>query len=1122
MSSKFLAYGLFVQILFLNLLLASDGKAQKVENVKEVSIAVGYDGASQKEVFSDIESKTAFRFVYDRKDLPDDHKISLSFGSQSVANVLLEVSRQSELSFQQVNNNINVRKRKKIYADEAVEIVIARDVSGKVTDGESGEPLPGVNVLAKGTSIGTVTDIEGQYRLSVPEDVNTLVFSSIGFTAEEVNINGRSVVDVNLKPDIQALSEVVVVGYGTQKKKDLTGSVASVNMDDVNDAPVLNAVQALQGRAAGVSVIQGSGQPGSGFMVQVRGVGSLGNTEPLYVIDGIIGAGGANSINPNDIESIEVLKDASASAIYGSRAANGVVLITTKRGKAGKPRVSLDSYYGVQQVWKKLDVLNARQYAEYANELQANGGQPAIPALQNPSALQDVTNWQDEVFQAAPIQDHNVTFSGGNESARYLFSAGYYGQEGIIKTTGFDRFSFRANSDFNIGERIEIGESFMVSSTNAYGVNAGNAGVLANAVHMPTYIPVFDPTQEGGFAGTDVEDGTDPANPMRILNLTDESRKSINILANAYLRYKILDGLNYKFSTSVDYENNSFYTFTPRYTAGERDINPFSTMRENFGTGNNLLIENTLDYRKIFGKHEVGVLAGYTRQWFEGRDFGVSVRDFPNTSTRVIGAGNEVQNASGSAADWALASLLGRVTYSYDGKYLLTANVRRDGSSRFADGNRYGVFPSFSLGWRVSDEAFMDNVSFISDMKLRYGWGQLGMQEIGLYPWQATLRNTIRYVFGEAQAPVPAITQRALSNRNISWETTTQSNFGLDLSMFEGSINMNLEYYVRRTEDMLIQVPVAVSSGINDNPTLNAGSVENRGIDVALGYQKDFGDFRFGINANAGYLLSNQVTSLGDRETPIFGTQDYLRSVVGEPIGHFFGFRMDGIYQSQAEVDADNTLAQENGHNFYQSGATAPGDIRFRDLNGDGRVTGDDREIIGNPVPKLNYGVTFNGGFKNFDFSMMLQGMSGFEMLNRNRLLQWESMQRAFNTVTTVLDRWTPENPSNTVPRAVAGDPNNNRRFSDRWMENGAFTRLKLVTLGYEMPASVLQNISKGTVSRLRMYVSAHNLLTITDFSAWDPEFTNRQGNSNNMYRGVAESVYPQARSFMIGLQADF
>jgi TonB-linked SusC/RagA family outer membrane protein len=668
---------------------------------------------------------------------------------------------------------------------------------------------------------------------------------------------------------------------------------------------------------------------------------------------------------------------------------------------------------------------------------------------------------------------------------------------------------------------LKIGESFYVSKTNVSGVEENSAYSLVHSTYMPPYISVYDPTEIGGYNGVDVADGTDPKNPVRILKLTDRQVERIGILGNAYLSYEILDGLEYKFSVAMDYATGTSYNYTPKYTAGERDINLYSSLSESWSKGNNMQVENTLNYKKVIGKHKFSALAGYTRQWWDGRDFGVNVRDFPNTNVRVIGAATSTQSVSGSANLWSLASLLGRVTYNYDSKYLLTANMRRDGSSRFAEGNKYGVFPSFSAGWRLSEEGFLKNSSFLSDLKLKYGWGQLGMQEIGLYPYQATLTSGFNYIFGQSQARVPAITQLALSNRDISWESTTQSNIGLDMGLFDNSITVNLEYYIRKTNDMLIQMPVSSSAGLRSNPTLNSGSVENQGLDLLLSYQKQVNDFKFDISANASYMLKNEVTSLGARTQPLFGNTSYQRSVVGESIGHFYGHLVDHIYQTQAEIDADNAMAIQKGWTLYQTAKTSPGDIRFKDVNGDGHVTADDRTIIGSPIPKWNYGLTLNTSFKNFDFSMMLQGMAGFNILNKDRMQTWEAMTRAFNTLSTVLDRWSTTNPSTTMPRAVAGDPNDNKRLSDRFMEDGSYARIKLVTLGYNVPKRVLSSISNETISNVRIYASANNLLTFTKTTTWDPEFTSNKG-VDNMYRGVAESIYPQARTIMLGIQVGF
>lgn len=1116
--SKLFVYAFLIQCLSMSLLFGSNGNAQ-IKDIEEVIIKVTLNEVTIEAALSRIQKASGFHFVYTNKEMRNLPKVSLKNASKSVYEILQSLSGQTGLQFKQVNKNILVNRLSVYPAFSPTSPTSNEDevvITGTVTDG-NGDPLPGATISVRGTNIGTATDLDGQYSINAPEG-STLVFSYIGYASQSVEVRAQNTIDITLKEDQSSLQEVVVVGYGTQEVKNLTGSVSSINMKEVQSLPLLNAAQALQGRAAGVSVTQATGAPGAPFVIQVRGVGSLGNTEPLFVIDGVIGAGGANNINPNDIESIEVLKDASSAAIYGSRAANGVVLITTKRGAAGKPKVSFNSYVGVQEVWKKMDVLNARQYAEYANDIQANGGQAAIPNLQNPAALVDVTDWQEAIFRTAPIQEHNLSISGGSDNSKYMISGGYMNQQGILKSTGFERYSFRANTDFTLG-KITIGESLQLAHT---GTQNDENFAMMNSLFMPTYIPIYNPDNLGGFDGPNVADGMDAKNPLRILELTNTERNQISLIGNAYLNYEIIPGLDYKFSASVDYGMSTFYNYTPVYNAGERDINNFTTLSENASRSNSTLLENTINYRRSINAHNFSILAGYTRQNFYSRGIGVNTRNFPNTTIRVLSAANEVTAATGQEQTWALASLLSRVTYDYKGKYLFTGVVRQDGSSRFAKGNQKGVFPSFSLGWRISDESFMQSLGFIDDLKFKYGWGKLGMQEIGLYPYQATLTGTIRYVLGENQQPVPAITQRALANRDISWETTTQSNFGFDATMFNNTVNVSFDYWVRDTDDILLQVPVAESSGISVAPTINAGSVRNRGIDLSLGYQINQNDLYFGINGNFGLLLENVVTSLGARTQPLFGAESLNRSVVGEPIGHFYGFRVDRIYQTQAEIDRDNEMAVSNGFNVYQTANTSPGDIRFKDLNGDGIVNAEDREIIGNSIPKFNFGSTMNFGFKNIDFSMMIQGMSGFELYNKDRARVLESMTRAFNTTTAVLERWTPENPSTTMPRAVAGNPNNNARFSDRWMEDGSFIRLKNATIGYTLPPAYLTNLLKNSISSIRIYVTGQNLLTSTNFSAWDPEFTSRQGSFNNMYRGVAESIYPQARTYLLGLQVGF
>ncbi|MBC6366171.1 TonB-dependent receptor [Algoriphagus sp. AK58] len=1115
MLSKRILYAFSLQLIFCSILLANTGNAQR-KSIDQVYVSFKSEELTLNQFMKQIEKQTDFRFTFNPNLVPLQQTLDVEIKNGTVYQVLESLIRQTNLSFVQVNDNIHVKPLGSNERPISIQEIEFKEITGTVKD-PTGEPLPGVTILVQGTTTGTVSDADGRFKINASEG-DVLVFSFIGYQSQNIVIGSSSLLDIIMREDAKVLGEVVVVGYGSQELKNLTGSISSVNMKELNSVPLLNAAQALQGRAAGVSVTQATGAPGAPFVVQIRGVGSLGNTEPLFVIDGVIGAGGANNINPNDIESIEILKDASSAAIYGSRAANGVVLITTKRGKSGKPQVNFNSYVGLQEVWKKLDVLNAKQYAEYANEQQSNGGQAPIPNLRDPSALKDVTDWQDAIFRTAPIQEYNLSISGGTDNTKYLISGGYMDQQGIVESTGFKRYSFRANTDFNLG-KITIGESFQMGYTSTQG---DENFAMMNSLFMPTYIPIYNPNNLGGFDGPNVADGMDAKNPLRILELTDITRNAVSLIGNAYINYEIIPGLNMKFSGSIDYGMNRNYNYTPVYFAGERDVNNFTTLSENALERNSPLWEGTIDYRKSIKSHNFSFLAGYTRQSFHSRSLGVNTRNFPNTTIRVLSAANEVTSATGQEQTWALESFLSRVTYDYKGKYLFTGVVRQDGSSRFAEGNRTGVFPSLSLGWRISDESFMESLGFINDLKLKYGWGQLGMQEIGLYPYLATLTGTIRYIFGENQQPVPAITQRALANRDISWETTTQSNFGLDATLFNNSVNLSFDYWLRDTDDMLLQVPVAASSGISVAPTLNAGSVRNRGIDLSLGYQLNRSQFNFGINGNFGLLLENVVTSLGARTQPLFGAESLNRSVVGQSIGHFFGHRFDRIYQTQAEIDADNEMARSKGFNVYQTANTKPGDIRFKDLNGDGVVNALDREVIGNPIPKFNFGSTLNFGYKNFELSMMIQGMSGFEAYNKDRARILESMTRAFNTTTSVLERWTTNNPSTTMPRAVAGDPNGNARFSDRWMEDGSFVRLKIATLAYSIPTTALNKAFNNSISSVRVYVTGQNLLTFTNFSAWDPEFTSRQSSFNNMYRGVAESIYPQARTYLLGVQVGF
>jgi len=996
----------------------------------------------------------------------------------------------------------------------------AQTVSGKVTAASDGTGIPGASIIVKGTTTGTSSDINGDFQLSLPEGAEVLVVSYIGYQTQELEVGSQSTFNIALEEDLQQLSEVVVVGYGTQERRDLTGAVSSLDADELKNVAITTVEQGLQGRVAGVN-IQQSGRPGGAMDVQIRGVGSIGNSQPLYVIDGVpvindnLNSGRVNAlanISPSDIASIEVLKDASASAIYGARAANGVVLITTKRGEAGKTTVTLNSYYGTQSAWNTLELTDINGYKQISDALTDNAGLPRVVALQDPAELVNLTDWQDEIFNAAPISNVDVGVSGGTEDARFSVSLNYFNQEGIVRSTGFERWSLRVNSDFKKG-RFKFGETMSVSRAVTDEADVG--GIFFGMLHYPPNRPVFDENNLGGFSGNRIIDEQDANNPVGVAELFDDETTRYRILGTVYGEYEIIDGLKYRLNVGGDIILSNRYSFRPIYNFGDRRSQPFASLSEQNTLSVSPLIENTLSYNKNFGtQHSLEVIAGYTRQTLSSRSANASGRNTTNDVVRVLNGVNDVPVAQGTLGEFALISYLGRVNYSFGDRYLLTANIRRDGSSRFSPGNKYGVFPSVSVGWRISEEAFMDDVSFISDLKARAGWGQTGFQEIGNYSFQPILESTINYIFNGTQTT--GVGQRRLVPGTLQWETSTQTNFGLDVGLFDNKLLVNMDYYVKETDDILIQVPPPVSTGISNAPTRNVGSVRNRGFEFAATYRKSFGDFQYSITGNFA-TLDNEFLDLGGAQ-PIVGgnvnTTRVTRIDEGIPIGSFWGYTADGIFQTQAEIDAH--ADQPNAE---------PGDIRFVDLNGDGVINPDDRGYIGDPIPDLTYGLTLNASYKGFDFNMFVQGVSGVELYYGYRYFS-AGMLRPFNFEQRTLGYWDGPGTSNTIPRAVGGDPANNTRESTRFIGDGSFLRARNMTLGYSVPSATLENFAKGTVSSARVYVTAQNLFTITDYEGYDPEISSDTQSGNpgqySRARGIDSNNYPQPRTFLFGVQLSF
>ncbi|GGG33822.1 SusC/RagA family TonB-linked outer membrane protein [Hymenobacter glacieicola] len=1001
-------------------------------------------------------------------------------------------------------------------------------VSGRVTQA-NGQALPGVTVVAKGTALGASTDGNGNFSLTVPEG-SVLVFSSIGFASREVTVTGPTL-NVVLQEDTQSLKEVVVVGYGTQRREDVTGAIASVTEQEIKTQPVTGLDQAMQGRAAGVQVSQNSGAPGGGVSIRVRGVGTVGNSEPLYVVDGVPfysdgdGQNGnyLNLINPNDIASIDILKDASATAIYGSRGANGVVIITTKRGKAGRTNINLDAYYGVQQVARRVPLLNAAQFAELSNELLTNGGQQVnsqasagsaatTPDYSNPAALGQGTDWLKEIFRTAPIQNYNLNINGGNEKTQFALSGGFFQQDGTIIGSNFKRYSLRLNLDHQLSTRIKIGSSLGLSRTESRIVTTDEDTQSGLVFLAQTQLPTLPVYRNGTFAGPvgRIQFVGDRSNPVGRALTLDNNLYRNRLLGNTYGELEIVKGLRFRTNLGIDasFRENSF--FEPSYTWGSI-VHPTASLGQGQARELVWLTENTLTYNRTIGdRHALTLLLGQSAQNSENRYLNGSDNAYPYNTLQALSSGSGTYSASSGEFGWSLVSYMARVNYSFADKYLFTGTVRADGSSRFGPENKYGVFPSGSVAWRVSQEEFLKDVSQLSDLKLRVSYGVTGNQNIGLYEYATLLSGTQRYVQGNNI--VPGVVPTSLPNPNVQWEPNKQLDFGLDLGLLDNRIVFTGDIYDRLTTKMLLNPPVTPSSGYLGAATVNAGKVRNQGLELALNTRNLTGPFTWNTNANISFTR-NKVLELINNRPIISGgilTQSVTRTAVGQPIGAFFGYVTDGIFQTTDEVRT---------HAIQQPG-TAAGDIRFKDLNNDGIINDQDRAYIGSPIPKFTAGLTNTFAYKGFDLSVFLYGVYGNKLFNANRIFT-EAMSGAANQTTQVLDRWksAAEPGDGQTPRAVFGDPNINSRVSDRYIEDGSFLRVKNVALGYTFPAKWL-GTSTVHAQSLRLYATAQNLLTFTKYSGFDPEVGSF--GQSSLQTGVDNGAYPVSRTFTVGLNVGF
>jgi len=1096
---KFSCFGFMLQLIFLGLVSAFDGNAQQPLSVREVYISLKLHDASLAEVFDAIEKETEYVFNYDDRVLKGNKtKIDLK-GKKSVAETLLLISELANVKFKQVNNNINVEQIKgNSRKVEQLKIILqTRNITGTITAMDEGEGLPGVNVVEKGTSNGTVTDISGKYSLEV-SDGATLVFSSVGYTTEEVQIGNRSVIDLQMAQDIQQLQELVVIGYGEQQRRDVTGAVSSVDAKEFEDEAISTVSQGLQGKVAGVNVTMSSGAPGGNMIVRIRGNNSvIGSNDPLYVIDGFPVQSGTSgntnllsTLNPGNIQSIEVLKDASATAIYGARGSNGVILITTKQGSAGQHNIDFETSVGFRELENKIDMMNSTQFMELANERQTNdGNEPTFSSSDISSLSQTNTDWQDEIFRPALMTNHTLRFSGGNDNTRYLVSGNYFDEEGIIVGSDFKRGSLRLNLDQDLSEKFTLSSRLMLSRSVNNEID--ESLVLISALQAP---PFFTPTNDDGTYLSAAELKPFPFspstgdNPVAVAKERLNRRKLDRVLANVTGSYEIVENLTARVLLGVDYLNNQGDFYSPRIVesglpagSGTRSINGSTSF----------LNENTLNYKKTLRENDqLNVTVGLTWQQESAESLSGSASGFvsDDLENNILGAGEFFAAPNTGYSEWTILSYLGRINYSLNDKYLFTVSGRRDGSSRFGEGNKWAFFPSGAIAWRMSEENFIKNsLPQVSDLKLRVSWGVVGNQAIA--PFQSLQRfSDVGLAFGGT--PTTGFAAANLGNPDLKWETTEEFNVGLEVGLWDHRLSFSADYYVKNTSDLLALVNLPPTAGFtstlqNIGSTRNSGVEFNIGADVIRGSKLTW-DVNFNIAGNR-----NEVTETAGGQDIVGPTMNILGSAnivrEGEPLSAFYGLQTDGL--------------------------TEDGLFNFVDQNNDGEINNLDRVIIGNPYADYFYGFATNLNYGNFSFRASIQGELGKQLWNNNRYRFMSSMHRGNNAVADAVNRWSPSNPNQNAeyPRATS---TLNQEPSDWYIEDASYLRLQNVRISYNLP---IGNLNIPAIRMASIFLSGQNLLTLTGYSWYTPDVNS--WNSGDLRIGIDQRSYPTTRTFTLGLK---
>lgn len=968
-------------------------------------------------------------------------------------------------------------------------------IQGVVKD-QTGETVIGASVMEKGTTNGTITGIDGDFSLNMSSN-GTLVVSFVGYKTQEVQVKGQKQLQVVLSEDAEMLDEVVVIGYGTMKKSDLTGAVSSIGNKDIKDSPVSNLGQAIQGKISGVQIVD-AGKPGDNVSIKIRGLGSINNCDPLVVIDGVPTDLGLSSLNMADVERLDVLKDASATAIYGSRGANGVVMITTKRGTEGKGKLAVSANYSFQNATNVPSLLNAAQYAELSNDMMVNSGRNPNPEWANPSELGAGTDWMDELLRTGVMQNYTVSYSGGNEKSHYYVSGGFLDQSGIVKSVNYRRFTFQSNSDAQVLKWLKFSNNITFSADTK---KSGSYNIGDALKALPIY-PVKN--EDGSWSGPDgnSEWYGSTRNPIGPTELNKSQTDGYNFLANLTAELTFTKWLKFKSTFGYDAKFWFIDNFTPKYNwkpTPTEETSRYKSDNKSF----TYLWDNYFLFDHTFAeKHRVGLMAGMSAQWNTNDYLNAQKNVFMFDNVHEMDNGEEMYAIGGNETEWALLSYMARVNYSYEDRYLLTATIRRDGSSRFGKKHRWGTFPSVSVAWRASQEKWFPKNDYINDLKVCAGYGVTGSQaSVGNYSYLASY-NTSVYPFGISSGNQTALVSSTLANPYIHWEEVAQTNIGFDASLFNSRVMFSFDAYLKETRDMLVKASIPITSGFEDTTTTytNAGKVRNQGIEMSLHTINLTGELGWETNLTATYN-KNKIKDLNS-DVPYYINQinnSYVTMLAKDyPINVFYGYVTDGIFQNQSEV---NTHAVQPG--------AEPGDIRFRDLNNDGVINDSDRTVIGNPNPSWLFSMNNSLSYKGFELSVFLQGIAGNKIYNANNIDN-TGMAAAYNQTTDVLKRWQGEGTSNSMPRAVFGDPNQNTRVSDRFVENGSYLRLKNITLSYTFPKQWLQ---KAQIENARLSLSCENVATITGYSGFDPEVG---------INGIDQNRYPISRTFSLGLNFNF